>query len=91
MKRIIICVNYRASPTQPSCAARGSEYLAQSLEREFAARGWDIRLERFFCLGRCAEGPNLKLVPDGGFITGVTAERLQEVLLRIEAFLHSEH
>jgi (2Fe-2S) ferredoxin len=89
VKKLIICINYRANPAQPSCAARGSKELADRLEREIAARGWDIRLERFFCLGRCAEGPNLKLVPGGGFISGITPEKLQDVLLEIEAFLNS--
>ncbi len=89
VKKLIVCVNYRANYTQPSCAARGSEELADRLEKEIAARGWNIALERFFCLGRCAAGPNLKLVPGGGFISGVTVDDLQDVLLQIEEFLNA--
>lgn len=86
MKKVIICVNHRANPAQPSCAARGSIVLADRLEQEINARNWHVSIERFPCLGRCAEGPNLKLAPDGRFISDITPDALERVLQEIEAF-----
>ncbi|ATX82283.1 hypothetical protein Ga0123462_1420 [Mariprofundus ferrinatatus] len=67
----------------------GGEALAQWLEREVSARGWDIEVDRFECLGRCKDGPVIKLSPGGGFICEVTPDRLNEVLPQIEAFLEA--
>lgn len=86
MKKVIICTHHRANPTQPSCAARGSLDIAERLEVEIAARGWDISLERFPCLGLCENGPNLRLAPGGPFRSGVTSIRMEEVLQEIEQF-----
>jgi len=86
MKRVIVCINHRANLTQPSCAARGSANLADRLEQEIARRGWPIRLERFPCLGRCDEGPNLKLVPGGHFICNTTPDKFESMLQQIETF-----
>lgn len=67
MKKIIICVNYRANPVQPSCGARGSEAIALRIEKEIDERGLPIELERTYCLGHCEQGPNLRLAPNGEF------------------------
>lgn len=69
MKKILICTNHRANPSQPSCAARGSETLAQRLAQFIATHQLDIRLERGGCLGQCTDGPNLKLVPGGPLLS----------------------
>ena len=86
MKQVIVCTNHRSNPGQPSCSARGSESLADRLQQEISARGLNIKLERFPCLGRCVEGPNLKLSPGGHFISEITPDTLESVLHEIEAF-----
>lgn len=67
MKKIIVCVNYRANPSQPSCAARGSKEIALRIEQEIIEQGLPVELERIDCLGYCAQGPNLRLTPNGRF------------------------
>jgi NADH:ubiquinone oxidoreductase subunit E len=89
MKTLLICVNHRDNPTQPSCAARGSPSLAVRLEQEIASHGWDIRLERSTCLGRCSEGPNLKLAPGGKFCSNITPDNLSDLIQDIENFANS--
>lgn len=90
MKQVIVCINKRINPGQPSCVAKGGgEVLANRLEQEIEARGWNIKVKRFFCLGRCSEGPVLKLSPSGQFICEVTADKLQDVLKEIETFSQS--
>lgn len=91
MKKIVICVNYRANPNQPSCAARGSEEIAQCIEQEIAKRHLAISVERFYCLGHCAVGPNLHLAPNGRLIHWLTKEDIPELLLEIEEFSRDQH
>ncbi|ATX79319.1 (2Fe-2S) ferredoxin [Mariprofundus aestuarium] len=87
LKQVIVCINHRVSPSQPSCGGRGGgEVLAERIEQEIAAKGWDIGVKRFHCLGRCHQGPVLKLAPGGQFICEVVPEKLEEALLEIERF-----
>jgi NADH:ubiquinone oxidoreductase subunit E len=67
MKKILVCVNYRANPDRPSCAARGSKELARCLQEGLAKHEIDIKVEHSDCLGYCDKGPNLKLSPLGRF------------------------
>jgi (2Fe-2S) ferredoxin len=84
VKKVFVCVNYRANPAQPSCAARGSRELAQCLETEIADRKLDIGIERSDCLGYCDIGPNIKLAPQGRFFHHIKKQDLPAILLEIE-------
>ncbi|MDP2247506.1 MAG: (2Fe-2S) ferredoxin domain-containing protein [Nitrosomonadales bacterium] len=68
MKTIIVCVNHRTNPDQPSCGARGGITIADCLEAEIARNQLNISIERFKCLGVCERGPNLKIMPSGHFV-----------------------
>ena len=87
MKKVIVCVNYRANPQQPSCAARGGEQIADLIERGIAEENIDVALERFKCLGRCNEGPNLRMAPGGEFYSGVRPEDIPGLLEKIRDFV----
>lgn len=86
MKKVIVCVNYRANPNQPSCAARGSEAIAQCIEAEVTKRNLAVGVERFNCLGQCARGPNVRLAPDGQFFNGLTKQDIPALMIEIEQF-----
>lgn len=85
-KSVLVCVNQRKSPNQPSCAGRGSEQIAKFLEDEVSVKGLNIQVERIHCLGACAFGPNIKLVPNGAFFKEVSAQNLNEVISDIQQF-----
>ena len=90
LKQVIVCTNHRVSPSQPSCGGSGGgEVLAKRIEQEIAAKGWDIGVKRFLCLGRCHAGPVLKLAPGGRFICEVVPEKWEGVLQEIEDFAQS--
>ncbi len=86
MKQLIVCINHRANPAQPSCGARGSVLLADHLQQEIIRQEIPITLQRYACLGRCNDGPNLKLAPGGEFISAVTMDQMERVLQQITAF-----
>jgi len=87
VKQVVVCTNHRTSPNQPSCGGSGGgEALAQRLEAEISAKGWQISVERFPCLGYCDKGPTLKLSPGGRFICEIDPDNLDEVLEQIGHF-----
>jgi len=86
MKKVIVCINRRANPAQPSCAERHSRQIADLLERGITEDGIGISLERFKCLGNCDHGPNLRLAPDGEFCHGVQLADVPRMLEKIRAF-----
>jgi (2Fe-2S) ferredoxin len=88
-KKVIICVNYRANPDQPSCAGRGSRDLARCLKDELAGSHLDIKIEHSDCLGYCEMGPNLKLVPQGRFFHHFKKQDIPAILKQIKQFLLS--
>lgn len=80
MKKIIVCVNHRANPNQPSCAARGSKEIALRIEQEIARQGLPVELERIDCLGHCEQGPNLRLAPNGRFFHRFDSKDIPQLL-----------
>lgn len=85
-KSLIICINKRANPMQPSCGARGSIDIANKLEQAISVQKLPITLVRQKCLGMCESGPNLKLAPSGKFYNHVTDECLANLLVEVESF-----
>lgn len=65
---LAICVNRRLTGQNPSCGGRNAEALATELEQALRLRGISLPLYRTDCLGRCNEGPNLRLSPQGKFL-----------------------
>ena len=80
MKTIIVCVNHRSNPNQPSCGARGGADIADYIEHKVSKDQLQLSVERFNCLGFCEQGPNLKIAPEGCFIHGVKIEALPDLL-----------
>lgn len=77
---LLVCVNRSFRSDRRCCAARGSEKLADRLEREIAARGIDAALERIVCLGQCAHGPSMRIAPGGEFFLSIDEAGLEAVL-----------
>ena len=79
-RALAICVNRRFGLDKPSCGERGSVAIAETLEGEIERRRIDIRLERLECLGQCAHGPSLRIIPAGRFFLEVTMDDVPEIL-----------
>jgi (2Fe-2S) ferredoxin len=81
---LVICVNLRYGVDRPSCAGRGSEALADALERAIGERRIDVAVERIRCFGDCARGPSMRLYPAGPFYRQVGTGDLEAILADIE-------
>ncbi len=67
--RLVLCTNRRMG-NAPSCGARGNrEVLAALLAQGFEAEAGP-------CLGMCARGPNVKILPGGTVLHAATAARV---------------
>jgi len=86
MKKVIVCINHRSNPNNPSCGARGGVEIASTIEQVISSEQLNIQLERFKCLGLCQKGPNLRLAPDGQFFYGVCKENIEEVVSALREF-----
>ena len=86
-KKVLVCVHHRLTDAKPSCGARGGRRIAELLAAEVARRGLLIPVELFICFGQCERGPNVRLAPGGVFFHGVTAERIEEIVVAISAFV----
>ena len=67
--RLIVCVNERLGTGQRSCVGSGNLDLINRLEAMLAAENLAIHVIRRECLGRCEEGPAMRIAPAGPFFT----------------------
>tara|TARA_R110002126_G_scaffold192718_3_gene340984 strand:+ start:973 stop:1329 length:357 start_codon:yes stop_codon:yes gene_type:complete len=82
---VMVCINRRFRGDQPSCAARGSEAVADAIEAGIAARRIDIKMERVICLGQCTKGPTVRFAPGGRFNLGTCLEDVPAILDELQA------
>lgn len=81
---LIVCVNRRFQSDKGSCAEKGSEALADALEKAIADRKINITLERIRCLGECGNGPSMRLAPGGKFFLKVKPDDIVGILGELE-------
>lgn len=77
---LVVCINRRLSDDKPSCAARGSESVAARLSDEIERRGLTVELRRVYCMGRCEQGPNVRIAPGGNTYKGVSEDDIERLL-----------
>lgn len=84
LRVVLVCINRRFRGDQPSCAARGSEAVADAIEAGIADRSIDVRLERSICMGQCTKGPTVRFAPGGRFNLGTNLEDVPAMLDELE-------
>ena len=80
--KVIFCVNERPPFGQPSCARRGSRELMVETNKFVRDAGIDITIDTSVCMGRCADGPTVKLAPRGEFVQDANPENIREAIMR---------
>ena len=84
---MIVCINERLGTGQRSCVGSGSLALIARLETMIAAAGLDVPIVRRECLGRCEEGPVMRIAPGGPFFTEIDEAVLDRILAELEVFV----
>lgn len=77
---VLVCINRRFRGDQPSCAARGSEAVADAIEAGIVERRLRVKLERSICMGQCTKGPTVRFAPGGRFNLGTNLEDVPAML-----------
>jgi sirohydrochlorin cobaltochelatase len=74
-KHVLVCGNV-------DCADKGSLPLIENLRREIKARDCQKKyaVTKTSCMGRCGEGPNVIVYPDGIFYRDVTPNDAEELV-----------
>lgn len=85
-KQLLVCTNFRANPSHPSCAARDSQILFEQLKTDLVKQNIAIEAVESPCMGYCNDGPNTRLAPNGDFFHGVSAIHLATVLKAAKKF-----
>ncbi len=88
--RLVVCINQRLGSGQRSCVGSGNLDYINRIESEIAARGLDVPIVRRECLGRCQEGPVMRIAPGGPFFTEIDAGTLDHIMVELERFLERQ-
>jgi len=80
---ILVCCNEREAG-EAACANRGSAEFQKKLKGYAKSKGLQgrLRVSRSLCLGLCAQGPNVCVMPDNVWHAGVTEKDLEEIKRR---------
>ncbi len=64
--------------------------MCDALLARLAQQGYDVEVEAVGCLGRCDEGPIMRIAPGGPFFEQVREATLDEVCQTITRWIDSE-
>jgi len=84
-RTVLVCINRRFRGDQPSCAARGSEAVADAIDAGILAHNIRVTLERSICMGQCTKGPTARFAPGGRFNLGTNLDDVPKMLDELEA------
>ena len=85
--RLIVCINQRLGAGQRSCAGSGSLALIERIERLIDESELVVPVVRRECLGRCEQGPTMRIAPGGPFFTEIDDAALPVIMAELERFV----
>ena len=88
--RLVVCINERLGAGQPSCVGRGNLDHIARMRQMITDAELDVTVVERVCLGRCEEGPVMRIAPGGKFFTDIDTESLPRVLAELESFVERE-
>jgi len=85
---IFICTHDRGG-NRKSCGDQEGVELRAVLKTEVASRGWKkwVRVSQSGCLGRCEEGPNVMIYPQGIWFHHASLDDIPMILQTIDELL----
>ena len=89
--RLVVCINRRLGAGQRSCAGSGSLALIERIERLIDDRELAVPVVRRECLGRCEQGPAMRIAPGGPFFTEIDDTALAHIMTELERFIAALH
>lgn len=79
-KHLLVCENEKEAGA--CCGKKDSNHLREMLKKRIKEMGFseEIRVSRTGCLDVCDEGPNILLMPDNIWFSGVEIRDLEEII-----------
>lgn len=81
--RLVVCVNKRLGTGQRSCVDSGNlDYIAE-IEVLIEQASLDVAIVKRECLGKCEQGPVMRIAPGGRFFTEINQTTLPDIVSEI--------
>ena len=78
-KLVLVCTNDRDNG-EKCCAGGGSEDIRAELKARVKALGLPVRVSKAGCMGRCATGPTVVIMPDDLWFGGVSMSDIDTII-----------
>ncbi len=85
--RIIVCINERLSVGQRSCVGSGNLDYIRDLRSMIATEGLEVTVVERECLGKCEQGPVMRIAPGGRFFTEINESSLPLIITELKDFI----
>lgn len=85
--RLIVCINERLGTGQRSCVESGSLDYIRDLRSMISEENLDVTVVERECLGKCEQGPVMRIAPGGRFFTDINEVSLPLIITELKAFI----
>jgi (2Fe-2S) ferredoxin len=85
--RLVVCINERLGTGQRSCVGSGSLDYIREIRAMIKDESLDVPIVERECLGKCVEGPVMRIAPGGPFFTEVNEVTLPLIITELKAFI----
>ena len=81
--RLIVCINQRFTG-QRSCVGSGNLDLIDKIRHLLEEHQLDVPIIERECLGKCEQGPVMRIAPGGRFYTEIDIPKLDEIIIELK-------
>ncbi len=85
--RLVACINERLGSGQRSCIGSGNLKYIGKIKSMIEAEGLKIPVIERVCLGKCEQGPVMRIAPGGEFFTEINETSLRDIIDELKDFI----
>ncbi len=85
--RLVVCVNERLGTGQRSCIGSGNRDYIADIRQQIKTHQLDVPIIERACLGKCEQGPVMRIAPGGRFYTEIDESKLDEIIAELNRLL----
>ena len=89
--RLIVCINQRLGIGQRSCVGSGNLDYIRQIKGLIADAGLEIPVVERECLGKCEQGPIMRIAPGGRFFTEIDESTLPIIMDELKSLIERRH
>jgi len=85
--RLIVCINERLGIGHRSCVGSGNLDYIREIRAMIDSAGLNVPIIERECLGKCEQGPVMRVAPGGKFFTEIDSSTLPAIVEELKSFL----